>query len=55
MVGQSGDIINKARLFDNDFKKANGEANVTKIIPVMEKFDTDMMKTLGLMRKLLEP
>ena len=55
LVGQPGDVVNKARLFDDDFRRHNGEAHAKKIVKIMCRYDTAMTKTLGPMRKLLEP
>lgn len=41
-------------MFDEDFRRDNGEAHAKKIITIMCKFDTAMTKTLELLRKLLE-
>ena len=52
VVGTLGNILNKARLFDNNVK-ARGEVSAAKIIPVLVSFTMKMETTLGEMRKLL--
>jgi hypothetical protein len=52
VVGVSGDVLNKARCFDNDVK-AGGEVSASKIIPVLVKFSMKMEGTLAEIRKLV--
>ena len=51
-IKYSGDIINKAHLFDNKVKK-EGHLSAQKIITVLVKYGHKMEATLGEMRKLL--
>ena len=46
-----GDVLNKARLFDNDIK-AEGQISGMKIIPILVNFGCKMETTLGEMQKL---
>ena len=52
VVGTPGDVLNKARLFDNDVK-TGGEVSAAKIIHVLVSFTMKMETILGEMRKLL--
>ena len=51
-MGTPGDVLNKARLFDNDVK-AGGEVSAAKIMLVLVSFTMKMETTLGEMQKLL--
>ena len=51
-IGYSGDIINKAHLFDNEIKK-EGHLSAQKIITILVRYGHKMETTLGEMRKLL--
>ena len=55
LVGHPRNVVNKARLFDDDFRANNGEAHAKKIVGILCRYDTTMTKTLGAMQKLLEP
>ena len=55
VVGQPRNVVNKAWLFANDFRANNNEAHVKNIITILYNYNTAMTKTMGLMRKLLEP
>ena len=51
-IGYSGDIVNKAHLFDNEVK-TEGHLSAQKIITILVKYGHKMEATLGEMRKLL--
>ena len=51
-IGNSGDVINKARLFDNDIR-TGGHPSAPKIIAVLVEFGRKMDATLADMRGLL--
>lgn len=51
-IGTPGDIINKARLFDEDVKK-EGEISATKIVKVVSAFTNRMNEILADIRQLV--
>ena len=51
-IGYSGEVINKAHLFDNEVKK-EGHLSAQKIITVLVKYGHKMEAILGEMQKLL--
>ena len=51
-IGNSGDVVNKARLFDNDIR-TGGHISAPKIIAVLVEFGRKMEATLSDMRGLL--
>ena len=52
VIGTPGDVLNKARLFDDDVK-TGGEISVAKIVKILVSFSMKMDTMLGEMRKLL--
>ena len=52
VIGHSGDIVNKAHLFDNKIK-IEGHLSAQKIITILVKYGHKMETTLGEMWKLL--
>lgn len=54
LVKQWKNVVNKAYLFEEDFRRDNGKAHAKKIVEIMCTYNTTIMKTQGLMRKLLE-
>ena len=52
VIGTPRDVLNKARLFDDDVKTGR-EVLVAKIVKVLVNFSMKMDTTLGEMRKLL--
>ena len=55
LVGVPGDVVNKARLFDENVMTSAGGPDSQKIITIMAKYEFTMSKTLKLMKKLLCP
>ena len=51
-IGYSGDIINKAHLFDNEVK-TEGHLSAQKILTILVRYGHKMETTLGEMWKLL--
>ena len=51
-IGYSGDVFNKAHLFENEVKR-EGHLSAQKIITVLVKYGHKMETTLGKMQKLL--
>ena len=52
VLGTPKDVLNKARLFDNDVK-SEGEVSAAKVIPVLVSFTMKMEATLAEIWKLL--
>ena len=51
-MGNLGDVLNKAHLFDNNIK-IEGQLSATKIIPILVSFVRKMETTLVEIRKLV--
>ena len=52
VIGNPGEVVNKAHLFDNDVKTED-KLSAQKIITILVKFEHKIEATLGEMRKLL--
>ena len=52
VIGTPGDMLNKARLFDDDVK-IGGEVSTAKIVKVLVSFSMKMDATLAEMQKLV--
>ena len=52
VIGNPGEVVNKAHLFDNDVK-TEGKLSAQQIITILVKFGHKMEGTLGEMQKLL--
>ena len=52
LVGQPGNIVNKARLFDNSYKM-DGYVFAAKVILILYTFNVEMHEILSEMKKLL--
>ena len=52
VVGVPGDMLNKARFFDNDIK-TKGQPSAAKIIPILVNFSMKMEATLVEIQKLI--
>ena len=53
LVGVPGDVVNEARMFDENVLSKTGEANKQKIVMILCKYDYSVNMTLKLVRKLL--